>query len=83
MDQDEKRILRPWGRRGSRYEVDAAGIFYYRLAWITAALAVSSIPLHAMGVLPTATWLAAFTSAMALTAGFTWNTTRHGHKVPD
>ena len=60
MDQDETRILRPWGRRGSRYEMDAAGIFYYRLAWAAAALAVVSIPLHAMGLLPTATWLTVF-----------------------
>ena len=83
MDQEETRILRPWGRRGSRYEIDAAGIFYDRLAWAAAGLGVTSIPLHAMGLLPIFTWLAVFPSTMALTACFTWITTRHGRKLPD
>jgi hypothetical protein len=83
MNETEIRIVRPWGRRGSRYEVDAAGIFYYRLAWAAAALSVASIPLHAMGLLPIFTWLAIFPSALALTACFTWNATRHGRKLPD
>ena len=77
------RIVRPWGALGSRYEVGSDGLRSYRLAWIAALLAVVSIPLNALGLLPTLTWLVCFLAVLALTAGFTWNTTRLGRKLPD
>jgi hypothetical protein len=83
MVRVETRIVRPWGVLGSRYEVGPGGIRSYRLAWIAALLAVASIPLHAIGLLPTVTWLVYFLAVLALTAGFTWNTTRLGRKLPD
>jgi hypothetical protein len=83
MDDRATRIVRPWGVLGRRYAVGPSGVLYYRLAWVIAVLGVASIPLHALGLLPTIAWLAFFLSAMASTAWFTWLTTRHGRRLPD
>ena len=83
MDLGETRIVRPWGSLGSRYAVGPAGIRNYRLAWISAFVAVVSIPLHALGLMPTWSWLVFFLAVLLVTAGFTWNTTRLGRKLPD
>jgi hypothetical protein len=38
---------------------------------------------HALGVEPTIIWLVLFLIALAITAYCTWQTTRHGRKLPD
>ena len=83
MDSDTIRIVRPWGRLGRRYEVGTGGFRYYCFAWIASLTGIASIPLHALGVLPTSIWLTFFLVAFALTNYLTWQTTRHGRKIPE
>ena len=83
MDSDSTRIVRPWGRFGNRYEVGAWGFRYYCLAWIVSVLGVLCLAAHALHVGPDTPWITLFLLALAITAYFTWQTTRHGRKLAD
>ena len=79
--RETTKIVRPWGRFGSRYEVGASGYRYYCLAWIASFTALACIVLHMFGLVSIYTGLAFFLAGLAICCHFTWQATRHGRKI--
>lgn len=81
MADETTRIIRPWGRLGSRYQVSLRGFHYYRLAWIASFASLLGILMQALGLVSIRTGLALFLGALAICCHFTRQATRHGRKI--
>ena len=81
MADETTRIIRPWGRLGSRYEVSQHGLQYYYLAWIASLASLACILMLSVGLVSIHMGIGLFLASLANCCHFTWQATRHGRKL--
>ena len=77
----ETKIVRPFGRLGSRYIVNATGYMYYRLALVVVGLGICVPPIFLSPF--SNSRIVVHLSFLAGVSALVWLTVRNGKKIDD